>query len=180
MSYTIEYWDIQTARGPYWMGPFNRLHEAQSAYSGYELRTKEHLYLIRKGHVPGENVVVAAILGGAWTDLPVGETWWTGLPDHALARIRINPEQQLSGRQLIEIISAGGSVAGSVTSRGQLAAHLTAADQQSIIPQSAFPEGETPGTSNGTAYGWAMVAALGTVVMVTVAFFGLTRRARSR
>lgn len=180
MSYTVECWDIQTARGPYLMGPFNRLDEAQSAYSGYELHTKEHLYLIRKGHVPGDNIVVAAVLQGAWTSVPTSPTWWERLPTHALARLRTNPAQALSGRQLIEVVTAGGSLVGSGTSREELRAHLTVEDQRAIVPQPAVSVEKTPVRPVRSVDGWLIAVAVGATGTIAAALISFGRRGPAR
>lgn len=142
MSYTVEYRDIPSGRGPYWIGPFSSIEDAQRGHSGYELQAANQLYLIRHGRTPGPNSVVSAILNQRWTAVPV-EDWPTRAKPHTLLQLRAGPTLPLTSRLVIEVVSAGGSVEGSVSAAGQHQDRLSPTHQQALHPRTL----QSPSTS---------------------------------
>lgn len=170
VSFTLEYWDIPTGRGPYWIGPFHTLTEAQHAAGGHEAVGSKQLYLVRRGLLPGNNHVVSACLNGKWFDSPSRRGWWENLPERARLRLQEAPDRPLTGRQVIEIVLAGGTAVGALSAAGTPASYLARIDQSNLQqpnPTTAPPQPMTlAGESSSSTIGW--VATIATVAAAAV------------
>lgn len=173
MSFTLEYWDIPTAQGPYWIGPFHTLAEAQHAAGGHDADSTQ-LYLVRKGTLPGNNRVVSACLDGRWVESPSRRRWYEDLPDGARVRLQEASDRPLTGRQIIEIVLAGGTFVGTVTASGTPTAHLTKHDQRDLqqpepirppAPPMELPDEAASGT---TCWTWMIAAAVAAAVLTAL------------